>query len=184
MDIKNLRVHYGLKHIKRGCNVGKRKESTAEHTYSSIMLARVYLKRVKGLNEDKVLKLLLYHDLVEVYADDIKAWTGRFRAVKKKKEWAAHNRLIKTLPVEIRKEFSSSWIEYEESKTRESLFCHAIDTLDGLLHNINSLTHFRRYGLSEKRLRDIKGKYFEKFPVLKKDFDHILKRLIKQGSLD
>ena len=61
---------YKLKQVNRNTNVLLRKESTAEYVFSSMILAQYFLKKIKGLNENKVMKLLLYHDLVEVYAGD------------------------------------------------------------------------------------------------------------------
>jgi putative hydrolase of HD superfamily len=172
-----------LKNIKRGGNVGRRKESTAEHVFSSLVLARYYLKKINGLDEKKVMKLLLYHDMVEVHSGDIKAWTGRFKVMKEKKELASFNKLLKTLPFEIRKEFHDSWLEYSSGKTREALFCHAIDHMDAMINNINDAKLFERYSITAKRIMDIKGKYYAPFPLLKKDLMALIVFLRKKGIM-
>ena len=62
-----------LKTIERGQRVGQRKESTAEHSWSCMLLADILIDFVpEPLSRPNVLECLLYHDLVEIYAGDAK----------------------------------------------------------------------------------------------------------------
>jgi putative hydrolases of HD superfamily len=176
-----LAVINKLKDVERGGLVGNRAESTAEHVYSAMVLAEYYLKKVKGLDEKKVLKLLLYHDLVEIYSGDLKIWDKDLEK-KKKLESEAMKRLLKNLPKELAKEINIYWKEYEKARSREALFAHAIDTLDALIHNQKNASLYQKYALTEKRIKSIKSKYYESFPFLKKHFEEIL-QIMKKNKI-
>lgn len=71
--INKLRKFYHLKNVDRDAVVGKRKESSAEHSWSTLILADYFLNIMndKSLNRLKVYELLLYHDIVEIESGDI-----------------------------------------------------------------------------------------------------------------
>jgi len=48
--LSKLRTVYQLKNIERANSVGNRKESTAEHSWSSLILARLFLNQIKYEN--------------------------------------------------------------------------------------------------------------------------------------
>ena len=72
-EINKLRRLYHLKHVDRFNSVLKRKESSAEHSWSCLILADYFLNLMKDRDIDrlKVYELLLYHDVVEIEAGDI-----------------------------------------------------------------------------------------------------------------
>src|SRR3989338_4306660 len=70
-DLQKVRTIYKLKNIERANSVGKRKESSAEHSWSCLILADYFLSKTDiKLNRLKVYELLMYHDLVEIEAGD------------------------------------------------------------------------------------------------------------------
>jgi 5'-deoxynucleotidase YfbR-like HD superfamily hydrolase len=83
-ELEQLKKLMHLKSVERAGEVDKRKESTADHVYGGIILAEHFLKKIKEpLDETKILKLLLYHDLVEIETGDFcssNAWDN-FRRV-------------------------------------------------------------------------------------------------------
>ncbi len=70
-EINKLKIFNKLKTITRSSSVDNRKESTAEHTWSALVLADFFLTKTNTkLNRLKVYELLMYHDVAEIYAGD------------------------------------------------------------------------------------------------------------------
>jgi putative hydrolase of HD superfamily len=175
--LEQLHVPYKLKEVKRSGKVGERNETTAEHTFSAITLAGYFLKKHPKLNELRVIKLLLYHDYVEIYAGDIDILKLEERKKKEELEEKALKLLEKELPKEIATEFKKIWKEYLENKTSEARFAHAIDALDPVLQSIHQPMEWKEHGYTEKKLRKYKEPYFKEFPILLKFFNELVNEL-------
>ena len=96
-----LKLHdlYLLKEVERKTTVKERFESSAEHTYSCFILADYFLDLMgEKLDRGRVMQLLLYHDMVEIYAGDTFILDDTGRAEKKAKEHQALEVLKKKLP--------------------------------------------------------------------------------------
>lgn len=160
-DILNFLIEVGkLKKLKRKGIMFygvKDPETTAAHTFRMAILAWV-LGEQKKLNIERVLKLVLVHDLCEVYAGDITPYNGvlpkdeeeRKEMVRKwvrlpkekkiekykrkyKMERESLEKLVKELPKQLREEILSLWEEYEKQSSLEGKFVHQIDRAENLL---------------------------------------------------
>lgn len=70
-DINKFRLFNKLKSVYRFSSVDNRKESTAEHTWSAMILADFFLTKTEiKLDRLKIYELLMYHDVAEIYARD------------------------------------------------------------------------------------------------------------------
>jgi len=117
---------------------GKRKESSADHSWMLALLAVIFLPELKiKVNHLKVLKMLITHDLAEAIAGDSYPWDKQKRIGKHEREERALREIISTLPFQSRKEIMELWQEFERKKTKESRFAHAIDKVEVILqHNV------------------------------------------------
>jgi len=114
-----------------------RQESVAEHSWRVALFAML-LAQVVDENFDigKVLKMIIVHDLGEIYAGDHHAWKPKLKD-KTKKEKAALLKLTSGLPADLKNEIVSLWQEYEARKTREAKFAKSIDKLETIdQHNL------------------------------------------------
>lgn len=165
-----------LKTIERGLNVGQRKESSAEHSWSCMLLADILIDQVnEPLNRLKVLEFLLYHDLVEVYAGDAKFNDADALAKKSSKELAAFEKIQSFIP--NKKRFSTIIHDYEARNCREAKFAKAIDCLDSCIRNLNDSSPRQKIGFTEALIR---AKYkipIAEFPLLEKLFENIMAQL-------
>jgi putative hydrolase of HD superfamily len=177
--LEQLHTPYLLKEITRSGKVKGRNESTAEHTFSTITLAEYFLKLHPKLNELKVIKMILYHDYVEIHAGDFDILNEAARKNKLENEKKAFLKLKKDLPKEIIPEFENSWKEYLEGKTLEAKFAQAMDALDPILQSIHQREEWKEKGYTEEKLRKYKQHYFEEFPSLLKFFNEMLEELKK-----
>jgi putative hydrolase of HD superfamily len=124
---------------------GGRRESTAEHTWRMALMALVlhpYLKKKPDLF--KTLKMVLVHDLVEVYAGDVPAWK-KDKSDKHELELFAIKKLAKTLPKKQGMEISALWQEYQRYKSPEACFAKALDRMEALIqHEEADLKYLRK----------------------------------------
>ncbi|MBR9676827.1 HD domain-containing protein [Candidatus Woesearchaeota archaeon] len=183
-DLLKFRVLNKLKSVYRMNSVDNRKESSAEHTYSCLLLADYFFDKIEQrLDKQKVYELLLYHDIVEIETGDSPITPDKdhqkARQNKKQNELVAAKELKGKLPKSMQKKFFNLFLEFENEKTVESRFAKAIDTLDAFIHEIDRKEDWK--GWSKKFLVDKKEKYFEEFPLMLELFHKLLNYVEKQG---
>lgn len=172
-DIQKLREIYKLKQVYRLNSVGNRKESSAEHTWSCLILAEYFLEQLPELNKSKVFELLLFHDLVEIESGDTQLLPGVSREEKVLKEKRAATSISKKLPKQFGRNYLEFFQEFEEAKTPEAKFAKAIDAFDAELHEMDYKKDWK--GWTEEFLRKSKEKYFINFPTIKNAFEETTK---------
>lgn len=111
-------------------NVSKeRLESIAEHVYGTCILALCIDSEFKtNLNIDKVIKMLVLHEIGEVVIGDITPFDNITPEEKMKKEHKAMKDVIGDLVNQ--EEFLSLLFEFDEKKTKEAIFAHHCDKLE------------------------------------------------------
>ncbi|MBI3577323.1 HD domain-containing protein [Candidatus Gottesmanbacteria bacterium] len=113
-----------------------RRESVAEHTWRMAIMALVLAPHLKK-KPDMVtlLKMILIHDLPEVYAGDRAVWKKK-QSNKHQNEKEALQRLIRALPSETKEEMMRLWVNFETCQTIESKMANALDKMEVLIqHN-------------------------------------------------
>lgn len=111
-------------------NVSKeRLESIAEHVYGTCILAlSIDSEFETNLYINKVVKMLVIHELGEVVIGDITPFDNITPEEKMKKEHEAIKEVLGDL---IKKdEFYSLLLEFDEKKTKEAVFAHHCDKLE------------------------------------------------------
>lgn len=120
-------VYYENDNIKR--------ENDAEHSWHMCMYALVLSEYApEGTDISKCIKMMLIHDLVEIYAGDTYLYDDKGNENKAEREMAAANKLYAMLD-EQGNELKALWLEFEENKTVEAVFANSIDRLQPLLLN-------------------------------------------------
>ena len=181
-EITLLRNLYGLKKVYRMNSVESRKESSAEHSWSCLILADYFLEKIKKIDKLKVFELLIYHDVIEIEVGDSPLMPGKKDSDKKRREEKSLEILKNKLPKEVGEKYVALFKEFEEEKTREAKFAKAIDQLDAVIHEMDYKKDWN--GWTEQFLRNSKSKYFEEFPELKDLFEKLMVHLKKEGYFD
>ena len=99
-----------------------RRENDAEHSWHMALCAMT-LKEYSNLGEidmEKVLKLILIHDIVEIYAGDTPAFSDYNKQTKWRTELESAEKIYGMLPEEQEKEFMKLWLEFENMETKEA----------------------------------------------------------------
>lgn len=118
---------------------GSRRENDAEHSWHLAVMAMVLGEYApEGTDICHAIKLVLVHDLVELYAGDTFAYDDKGHEDKDARERKAAERLFGLLPDDQGQLFRSLWEEYEKQDTKESQFALALDRLQPLLHNYHT----------------------------------------------
>jgi putative hydrolase of HD superfamily len=86
----------------------------------------------------RTLRLVLLHDLVEIYAGDTFLYDTVGETDQSVREEEAADRLFALLPADQAVEFRELWNEFEARKTPEARFAKAMDRLQPLLLNFNN----------------------------------------------
>lgn len=182
-SINKLRKFYELKHVERVGPVGERKESPAEHSWSSIILADYFLSITEEkLDRLKVYELLLYHDVVEIETGDVCISKIKERLDKKEKEMAAAHILRDHMPSVLGEKFLNLFKEFEKQETREARFSRAIDSFDSLIHFLDYKEYWK--GWTEEKVRKFHGKNIKHFPEIEQSFEALLKYVRAEGYFD
>lgn len=171
-----------LKKVERGLNVGERKESTAEHSWSCMLIADILLDYIdEPLNRLKVLEYLLYHDVVEVYAGDAKFNNPEEIKRKDEREKASMEKIITMMPKS--KRYSTIIEEYESRISREAQFAKAIDCIDACVRSLNDHKKTKADGFTEALIRNKYLPHVSKFDFLNEMFEVLMGKLIAQNKI-
>ena len=130
-----------LKTILRASPIGdgSRHENSAEHSWHIAMYALVLAEQAgPGVRIDRVLRMLMLHDIVEIDAGDTPIHGTFDAALQAAKERAAADRIFGLLPADQSAAFRALWDEFEAAETADAVFAKAIDRVQPLLQNLAS----------------------------------------------
>jgi len=114
-----------------------RKENSAEHSWHLAMYALILNEYASGaVNTNRVIQMLLLHDLVEIDVGDFPLHGGSSAMLQAELEYKAAERLFGLLPSPQRDEYLGLWLEFERAETQDAQFAKALDRFQPLLTNI------------------------------------------------
>jgi 5'-deoxynucleotidase YfbR-like HD superfamily hydrolase len=114
-----------------------RRENSAEHSWHVMLYALVLADQADpDVQIDRVLKMLLLHDIVEIDAGDAPIHGTVDHAAMAIKEAAAAKRLFGLLPPDLAHEFLGLWQEFEAARSSDAIFAKAIDRVQTPIANL------------------------------------------------
>lgn len=153
-----------LKAVERRSFVGggTRRENSAEHSWHLALFALVLAPAARrpddgrALDVERVVRMLLVHDVVEIDAGDVFVYDTAAREAKAAEEALAAERIFGLLPGSAGDELRQLWEEYEARTTPESQYAHAVDRLQPLLLNLLAGGQtWSESGITEDRVREV-----------------------------
>ncbi len=122
-------------------------ENDAEHSWHLALMAMLLEEySAEKVDIERVLKIALVHDLVEVYAGDTFAYDEKGYEDKEERERAAADKLFGSLEGEQSAEIRALWDEFEAVETPESKYANAIDRIQPLILNYLTNGHTWKLG--------------------------------------
>ena len=162
-----------------------RNENDAEHAWHMAIMA--YLLR-EYANEKvdiaRVMLMCLIHDIVEIDAGDTYAYDTEALKTQKAREDAAKERIFSLLPEDQKAELISLFDEFEENRSPESKYAHAMDNLQPLILNTsNGGGDWREHGVTARTVYGRQEKTRLGSEKLYEVTDQIIQDNIKKGNL-
>lgn len=113
-------------------------EDDAQHSFhiaAMAVLLQPYANEPVQL--EKTLKMLLFHDVVELEAGDTFCYDAEAGNDKAERELCAAKNIYGALPEPLGAELFSLWEEFEEGKTAEARFANALDRSQPIFNNFH-----------------------------------------------
>lgn len=117
---------------------GSRRENSGEHSWHIALFALVLADQAgPGVRIDRVIRMLLIHDIVEIDAGDVPIHVAHLNADQQAQaEARAADRLFGMLPEDQGAELRALWQEFEAAETPDAIFAKSIDRVQPLLLNL------------------------------------------------
>ncbi|MGR3320604.1 MAG: HD domain-containing protein [Pseudooceanicola sp.] len=104
-----------------------RRENSAEHSWHLALFALVLGEYGDDIAIDRVIRMLLLHDLVEIDAGDVPIYGDKDEAAIAAREQAAAERIFGLLPPDQARDFRALWEEFEANETPDARFAKSLD---------------------------------------------------------
>jgi len=130
-----------LKSVLRGTTLcdASRRENSGEHSWHIALYAMVMAEHAKSpVNINRVIKMLLIHDLVEIDAGDNPIHGDYDAAAMEAIERAAATRIFGLLPADQAQAFRALWDEFEAAETDDAIFAKSIDRVQPVISNLET----------------------------------------------
>ena len=134
-----------LKSVMRATTLcdGSRVENSGEHSWHLALYALVLADQAApGVDINRVIKMLLVHDLVEIDVGDVPIHSANGAAHGSADTQAAEaraaDRIFGLLPNDLRDDLRATWEEFEAAETAEARFAKALDRVQPVMANLQS----------------------------------------------
>ena len=122
---------------------GSRPENSGEHSWHLALYAMVLADQAApGVNIDRVIRMLLLHDLVEIDVGDVPIHSANGNAHASPETQAADqraaDRIFGLLPPDLGRDFRALWDEFEAAETPDAIFAKSLDRVQPVMANLMS----------------------------------------------
>lgn len=122
---------------------GSRRENSGEHSWHLALYALVLADQAgPDVRIDRVIRMLLIHDLVEIDVGDVPIHsangTAHASAETQAAEARAADRIFGLLPDDLRDDLRALWEEFEAAETPDAVFAKSLDRVQPVMANLQS----------------------------------------------
>ncbi len=146
-----------------------REENSAEHSWHVAMAVFLFSEYVpdREIDLNRVIKMLLVHDLVEIDAGDTYCYDDQGRKDQALREQTAAGRIFKILPSDQSRSFRALWDEFENRVTPESKYANALDRFQPFLQNyVTKGQIWRKNNITRREVEARMRPVFDGVPLL------------------
>lgn len=163
-----------------------RHENDAEHSWHLCMLAMTLSEYAEeGTDILKCIKMMLIHDIVEIYAGDTYLYDEEGMKDKAEREMKSAEKIYGILDEAQKNEFMNLWLEFDEGKTKESIFANILDRVQPIM--LNYLTKGKMWiknGICKKQVVDKGWRIFQlAHPDIAEYMTKIIDESVEKGYL-
>ena len=162
-----------------------RRENDAEHAWHLAVMARLLAEYAREeIDVDRVIEMLLVHDLVEIDAGDTFIYDTAARERQAEKERAAADRIFGLLPPDQAAALREPWEEFEARQSPEAKFAFALDRLQPLLLNFHTHGHaWRKHGVRQAQVMAVNATIADGAPELWEFARGLIEEAVRRGYL-
>lgn len=162
-----------------------RKENDAEHSWHIAIMAILLSEYANSeIDTAKVIKMLLLHDVIEIYAGDTYCYDAVGNSTKAEREEKAARRIFGLLPEDQCTEFYELWREFEDSVTKEARFAAVLDRLQPLMLNYTKGgISWQEHGIHKEQVLKRNENYFGEADELAELIRSVIDDAEKKGWL-
>ena len=162
-----------------------RRENSAEHSWHVALTAMLLAQYSNHpVNIDRVVRLLLVHDLVEIDAGDTFIYDSVANVSKESRERQAAMRLFGLLPQSQASQLHELWDEFETRATPEAKFARAVDRFVAVLHNYATCGRgWKENGITCSRVLEVNQRVAEGSETLWAKIQEMTQEAVKRGDL-
>ena len=144
-----------------------RRETDAEHSWHMAVMAMVFSEFApEGVDTDRVIKMCLVHDLIEIFAGDTFCYDQKAGEDKEERERLSADRLFAIPPEEDGEEIRTLWEEFEAQSTPDALFAASLDRFQPIINNFLTDGHTWKKGKVRREQVEKRASVIEKgFPA-------------------
>ena len=122
---------------------GSRRENSGEHSWHLALYALVLADQAgPGVDINRVIRMLLIHDLVEIDVGDVPIHSANGLAHASDQTIAAEaraaDRIFGLLPNDLREDLRALWEEFEAAQTPDAIFAKSLDRVQPVMANLMS----------------------------------------------
>ncbi len=164
---------------------GSRRENDAEHAWHMAIMAFVLQEYAnEPVDVLRVMKMVLMHDLVEIYAGDTYAYDETGKESQRERELAAADKIFGMLPEDQEQEFRAIWEEFEEKKSPEAKFARMLDNYQPLsLNNANQGGDWRAHNVARSQVEKRNEISKEGSQLMGQVIADIIEENVRKGNL-
>ena len=112
-------------------------ENSAEHSWQGAIAAMVFQDYYpEKLDMEKVISMLLIHDLGEIYAGDTWIFDDEKKVYSHDRELESIEKTMNLLPEEKYLNMKNLWLEFEKGQSAEARYARVIDALVPLINHL------------------------------------------------
>jgi putative hydrolases of HD superfamily len=163
----------------------ERLEDDAQHQWHVAVMALFLAEHAtEPVDVQRVVAMLLLHDVVEIDAGDVFVYDEAAQVGKREREVACAERLYGLLPPDQAEWARELWEEFEAKETPEARFAGAIDRLQPLLQNLATAgVGWKRNGITSGRVLALNARIGTGSEVLWAHAQDLLAAAIAEGVL-
>ena len=158
-------------------------ENSAEHSWQSAIASMVLQEYYpEKLNMEKVISMLLIHDLGEIYAGDTWVFDDKNKLTSHERELESINKTLSILPIEKYFTMKNTWLEFEQGQSAEARYARVIDALVPLINHLEvSKPNYNPYNISAQMVLEKKKFIKDESKELWKLTEDLIKKSVEKG---